>query len=116
VAETYGEGEVTRRAANRVFQTQASWGTCERVDKGRRVTRNPATVITNETLIAWLIEAAIRYTGRAISVSGLQSAAVLYPLRLDHSLTLVVSRSPTLELRSDGSGSPLVMRVQGDIR
>ena len=109
LAETYGEGEVTRRAANRVIQTQASWGTCERVDKGRRVIRNPSTAITNEALIAWLIEAAIRYTGRAISVSGLASAAVLYPFRLEHSLTLVVSRSPVLELRSEGSGSPLVM-------
>lgn len=109
LAETYGEGEVTRRAANRVLQTQASWGTCERVDQGRRVIRNPATIITNEALIAWLIEAAIRYTGRAISVSGLLSTAVLYPFRLDHSLTLVVSRSPTLELRSEGSGSQLVM-------
>jgi hypothetical protein len=109
LAETYGEGEVTRRAANRVIQTQASWGTCERVDKGRRVIRNLPTAITHEALIAWLIEAAIRYTGRAISVSGLASAAVLYPFRLDHSLTLVVSRSPTLELRSEGSGSQLVM-------
>jgi hypothetical protein len=109
LAETYGEGEVTRRAANRVLQTQASWGTCERVDKGRRVIRNQPTAITNEALIAWLIEAAIRYTGRAISVSGLASAAVLYPFRLDHSLTLVVSRSPVLELRSEGSGSQLVM-------
>ncbi|WP_295389956.1 hypothetical protein [uncultured Thiodictyon sp.] len=109
LAETYGEGEVTRRAANRVLQTQASWCTCERVDKGRRVIRNPATVITNEALIAWLIEAAIRYTGRAISVPGLQSAAVLYPFRLDHSLALVVSRSPTLELRSEGASSQLVM-------
>jgi len=109
LAETYGEGEVTRRAANRVLQTQASWGTCERVDKGRGVIRNPATTIANEALIAWLIEAAIRYTGRAISVSGLASASVLYPFRLDHSLTLVVSRSPTLELRSEGAGSPLVM-------
>ena len=109
LAETYGEGEVTRRAANRVLQTQASWGTCERVDKGRRVIRNPATSITNEALTAWLIESAIRYTGRSISVSGLASAAVLYPFRLDQSLTLVVSRSPTLELRSEGSGAPLVM-------
>jgi hypothetical protein len=109
LAETYGEGEVTRRAANRVIQTQASWGTCERVDKGRRVIRKPPTAITNEALIAWLIEAAIRYTGRAISVSGLASAAVLYPFRLDQSLTLVVSRSPTLELRSEGSGAPLAM-------
>lgn len=109
LAETYGEGEVTRRAANRVLQTQASWGTCERVDKGRRVIRNPPTAITNEALIAWLIEAAIRCTGRAISVSGLPSAAVLYPFRLDHSLTLVVSRSPALELRSEGTSSQMVL-------
>ena len=45
LAETYGEGEVTRCAANRVLQTQASWGTCERVDSGRRVIRNPPTTI-----------------------------------------------------------------------
>ena len=73
-----------------VLQTQASWGTCERVDKGRRVIRNPPTAITDEALIGWLIEAAIRNTGRAIGVSGRPSAAVLYPFRLDHSPTLGV--------------------------
>lgn len=108
LAETYGEGEVTRRAANRVIQTISDWGTCERVDKGRRLGRHPATRVTSEALNAWLIEAAIRYLGRPLGVPRLQSLPVLYPFLLDSPLTFVVSRSPNLELRSEGSGAQVV--------
>ena len=108
MAEIYGEREGTRRATNRVIQTQASWGTIERVDKGKRVIRHPATTTANDALIAWLIEAALRYTGKALPVSALESTPVLYPFRLDQSLSFVASNSATLELRSDGPSSRVV--------
>lgn len=64
--------------------------------------------VSHDGLTACLIEAAIRYTGRAMSVATLQSSAVLYPFCLDHPLAFVVSRSPTLEFRTDGSRSQIV--------
>lgn len=108
MAETYGEREGTRRATNRVIQTQADWSACERLDKARRVVRQPPLAISHDGLTAWLVEALIRYTGKPLSVTSLQSSAVLYPFRLDGSLTFVISRSPALELRAEGSGSSLV--------
>ncbi len=108
MAETHGERETAHRAANRVMQTQASWGALERIGKGRRVVRRPPITVSHDGLIAWLIEALIRYAGKPLSVTSLQSSAVLYPFRLAQSLTFVISRSPALELRSEGSGSHLV--------
>lgn len=108
MAETHGERETAYRAANRVMQTQAGWGALERMDKGRRVVRRPPMTVSHDGLTAWLIEAAIRYTGKAMSVATLQSSAVLYPFSLDQPLAFVVSRSPTLELRADGSRSQIV--------
>jgi hypothetical protein len=108
MAETYGERETAYRAVNRVIQTQADWGSMERVDKGRRIIRGTPIPISHEGLTAWIIEAAIRYTGKAMSVARLQSSAVLYPLRLDQPLAFVVSRSAALELQADGSRSQMV--------
>jgi len=107
MAETYGEREGIRRATNRVIQTQANWSACERLDKARRIVRQPPAPISHDVLTAWLVEAAIRCAGKPLSVTSLQSSAVLYPFRLDRSLTFVISRSPALELRSEGSGLPL---------
>lgn len=108
MSETYGERETAYRAANRVMQTQADWGALERIDKGRRIIRRAPMTISHERLTAWLVEAAIRYTGKAMSVGQLQSAAVLYPLSLVQPLSFVVSRSPALELQTDGSRSQMV--------
>jgi hypothetical protein len=109
MAETYGEREGTHRAANRVIQTQASWGAIERVDRDRRLIRQPRQTIVDDTLIAWLIEAAVRYAGKGISVPTLQSSGVLFPFLLDRPLALIVSRSPGLELHSEGPRAQLVM-------
>jgi hypothetical protein len=63
----------------------------------------------DDVLIAWLIEAAVRYAGKGISVPTLQSSAVLFPFLLDRPLAVVVSKSPGLELRTEGTQSQLVM-------
>lgn len=112
MAETHGERETAYRAVNRVMQTQASWGAMERIDKGRRVVRKPPMAICHEGLTAWLIEAVIRYSGKAMPVTALQSSAVLYPFLLDRPLALLVSRSAVLELRADGSRSQIVALQQ----
>jgi hypothetical protein len=68
MSEIYGEREGTRRMTNMVIQSQASWGAVERVEKGKRVIRLAPTTIDNDELTAWLIEAAVRYTGKPVSV------------------------------------------------
>jgi hypothetical protein len=108
MSETYGEREGTRRMTNMVIQTQASWGALERVENGKRVIRLGQTSISNDVLTAWLIEAAVRYIGKPISLSSLQSLAVLFPFTLVQPLAYVVSTCSNLELRSEGTSSQFV--------
>ncbi len=104
MSEIYGEREGTRRMTNMVIQSQASWGAVERVQKGKRVIRLETTTIDNDELSAWLIEAAVRYTDKPVSVPSLQSMPVLFPftLTLTRPLAYVISNSPNLDLRSEG--------------
>ena len=60
------------------------------------------------TLTAWLIEAAVRYAGKPVSVPGLQSLPVLFPFNLTRPLAYVVSNSPNLDLRSEGPSNQFV--------
>lgn len=108
MSEVYGDREVTKRATQAVLQTQASWGAVERLEKGRRVTRLAPTTIDDDQLTAWLIEAAVRYTARPVSVLTLQSLPVLFPFTLSRPLAYVVSNSPHLDLRSEGPSNQFV--------
>ncbi|MHB8252657.1 MAG: hypothetical protein ACYDEV_02940 [Acidiferrobacter sp.] len=108
MSEIYGEREGTYRMTNMVLQSQASWGAIERADKSQRLIRQAPRAIANDELIAWLIEAAVRYAGKVVSVSTLQSMAILYPFALDRPLAFVVSISPHLELRSEGPSRQFV--------
>lgn len=80
----------------------------ERVEKGKRLARRSPISVTNDRAVAWLIEAALRYTGKAIPVATLQSAAVIYPFALEQHLGYVASNSPTLVLRSEGASNQFV--------
>ena len=82
----YGDREVTKRATQAVIQTQANWGAIERVKKGKRLIRWQARTLMNDKGIAWLVEAALRYQRKAISLATLQSLAVIYPFVLDQPL------------------------------
>ncbi len=100
--EIYGEREGTRRMTNRVIQTQVDWGSLSRTGGGKRLTRQPAVVLDQSALVAWLIEAAVRYSGRVVSLASLQSLPVLYPFSLNQSLAFAVSTNPYLEVREEG--------------
>ena len=108
MSETYGEREGTYRMTNMVIQSQAGWGAVERVEKGKRVIRLAATAIDNDELTAWLIEAAVRYVGKPVSVPSLQSLPVLFPFTLSQPLSWLVSNSAHLAVRSEGPGNQLV--------
>jgi hypothetical protein len=108
MSEVYGDREVTKRATQATIQSQAEWGAAQRVEKGRRLIRLPQTTIDNDALTAWLIEAAVRYAGKSVSVACLQSLPVLFPFNLTQPLAYVASNSLRLSVRSEGPGTSLV--------
>jgi hypothetical protein len=108
MSEAYGEREGTYRMTNMVLQSQASWGAIDRVEKGKRLVRMKPIVVSDEQAVAWLVEAALRYVGKAVSVSALSSQVVLYPFVLDQPLGYLVSKSPNLAVHSQGSSSQVV--------
>lgn len=108
MSETFGDREVTKRATQAAIQTQAEWGAIERVDEGNRLTRQKPINLPNEGGVAWLVEAALRYGGKPVTVTTIGSIAVIYPFVLSQSLAYVVSNSPALELRSEGSTDHIV--------
>ena len=80
----------------------------ERVEKGKRLIRKAAITVTNDRAVAWLMEAALRYSRKAVPVATLQSMAVLFPFLLDQPLGYVASNSPMLEVRSEGPSNQFV--------
>jgi hypothetical protein len=108
MSETYGDREVVKRATQAVLQTQADWGALERIEGGTQIVRRPPAEVSDEAAVAWLVEAALHYGGKALPISVLQGLAVLYPFRLDQSLAYAASISSNLELRSEGNGSQMV--------
>lgn len=108
MSESYGEREGTYRMTNMVLQTQADWGAIERVEKGKRLIRRPATPIHNEKAVIWLLEASIRYAGRPVPVTALSSALGIFPYESASSIAFLVGKSSYLELKSDGPGRQLI--------
>ena len=108
MSEVYGDREATKRATQAVIQTQANWGAIERVEKRKRLVRLPIRSITTDKAIAWLVEAALRYHGKAVSLAALQSLPVIYPFALTQPLGYLMSNSPMLEVRSEGLSNQLV--------
>lgn len=108
MSETYGEREGTYRMTNMVIQSQAGWGAVERVEKGKRVVRLSPTLVEDDLLTAWLIEAALRYSNKPLAITSLQSQPVLFPFNLTQSLAYLVSNSEHLTIRAEGSGNRFV--------
>ncbi len=108
MAEIFGDRDSVSRAVSRVLQSQENWGMVERAEKGKRLVRLPTMSLKNDKLIAWLVEATLRYHRKAISLGSLQSLAVLYPFVLDQPLGYLLSNSPKLEVRSEGPSNQLV--------
>ena len=108
MSELYGERGNIKTATRAVIQTQADWGAIRRVTKGNRIERLASKSVADPVKVSWLIEAALRYHGKAMALATLQSTAALYPFSFDQPLGYVVSNSPALELRSEGPSSQLV--------
>jgi hypothetical protein len=108
MSELYGERSNIKTATRAVIQTQVDWGAIRRVIKGNRIERLTPKPITDPMKVSWLVEAALRYHGRAMALATLQSSAALYPFSFDKSLGYVISNSQTLEVRSEGLSNQFV--------
>jgi len=106
--ELFGQREGTRRMTNMALQTQADWGAIERSGRGQKIARKEAIRLSDDRVVAWLIEAALRYAGRAIPASTVGSMAVLYPFALERPLAMVMTQAHALELRYHGPGEQVV--------
>lgn len=108
MAEQYGDRSGIERAVSRVLQSQASWQALTRDEATKRIFKREALCIVDDELTAWLIEAAVRYAGKPISVPSLQSLPVLFPFTLTRPLAYVASNSANLMLRSEGPSNQFV--------
>jgi hypothetical protein len=108
MAEIYGEREGTRRMTNMVLQSQASWGAIERTDKGKRIERKKPMDLKGSAVAAWLAEACLRYSGRALPVASIESNPTIYPFILGGSTAYLLSKSSALEMRVDSAGNQVI--------
>lgn len=108
MVEMYGDRQSMKRSVQYVIQTQANWGAIARLEKSTRLVRLPTKSITKDEAIAWLVEAALRYHGKAVSLDALQSLPVIYPFALKQSLGYLVAKTPMFEVRSEGPSKQLV--------
>jgi hypothetical protein len=108
MAEQYGDRSGIERAVTRVLQSQASWEALQRDETAKRVIKQQAVSIDDDELTAWLIEAAVRYADKPVSVPNLQSLPVLFPFTLTRPLAYVVSNSANLMLQSEGPSNQFV--------
>lgn len=108
MVEIFGEREGTRRMTNMVMQSQASWGAIERTNKGRRVVRKSPIHLDASPAATWLAEACVRYSGSTIPVAGISSSPIIYPFSLGASISYLLSRSCSLDIRIDSAGDQVV--------
>jgi hypothetical protein len=94
MAEVYGEREATGRMTNMVLQTQASWGSIERTEKGRRLVRKSKLVLTDARIVAWVVEACVRCWRRPPAVASMDTNPIVCPFEFGKSLSYVISTSP----------------------
>lgn len=112
MAEIYGEREGTRRMTNMVLQSQASWGAISRLEKGKMIVRKAPVTLQSSSVVAWLVEACLRYTGRALSVTNIESSPLIFPFDLGGSTAYLLSRSSALEVRVDSGSNQIVGLVR----
>jgi hypothetical protein len=108
MSEIYGEREGTRRMTNMVLQSQASWGAIERFENCKKVVLKKSINLNGSPVAAWLAEACLRYAGRSLPVANLDSNPVIYPFLLGDSISYLLSKSSTIEMRVDGTGNQVI--------
>ena len=108
MAEIYGEREGTRRMTNMVLQSQVDWSLLQKSTNGKILTRKPPMVVQSPETVQWLSEALLAQLGRPLTLDGLSGQPTMFPFFLGDNLGFVLSSSPALDFRADGSGNRFV--------
>lgn len=108
MAEIYGDGKDARENTSRILRSQENWGAIERFENGRSAFRRRSVDPGTPSTTVWLIEAYLRYVGRAVPVASIGSSPAIYPFMLDGPVSYALSHSSVFEMRVDGSGKQLV--------
>lgn len=108
MAESYGEREGTRRMTNMVLQSQADWGTIERMNKGKNIKALRKPITLTPYLELWLVEAALRHAGRAMPTSSVATNPVLFPFSFGDRLAYNLSQDARFAVRVDSASNRIV--------
>lgn len=108
MAESYGEREGTRRMTNMVLQSQADWGTIERMNKGKHIKALREPITLTPDLELWLVEAALRHAGRAMPTSSVATNPVLFPFSFGDRLAYNLSQDARFAVRVDSASNRIV--------
>lgn len=108
MAEAYGDKSGVQRAVARILQSQSDWGVLMRETDTKRILKLPSIEITDDSLTTWMIEAAIRFMGKPVSVQSLQSLPVLFPFALTRPLAYLSATCSHLDVRTEGSSAQFV--------
>jgi hypothetical protein len=108
MAESYGEREGTRRMTNMVLQSQENWGVIERIDRGRQIVRRKALDLRGSPVTSWLVEACLRYAGRALPMASIDSIPAIYPVVFGGSAAYLLSKSRYTEILVDSAGNQVI--------
>lgn len=112
MAEIYGEREGTRRMTNMVLQSLANWGAITRSERGKVIIRRTPTKLLESSVVAWLVEACLRYTSSSLSVTNIESSPLIFPFDLGGSTAYLLSQSGALEIRADSGSNQIVGLVR----
>lgn len=86
----------------------ANWGAITRTERGKVIVRQTQVKLPGSSVVAWLVEACLRYTGGALSVTNIESSPLIFPFGLGGSTAYLISRSNALEVRVDSGSNQIV--------
>lgn len=109
IVETYGERSTLIRASQRIVRSFVDWGVLVETQEKGVYLPAAALPVSDERLSAWLVEAALRTTGREIGVlTSVLGSPALFPFNIERFSAQLLEQSPRLELYRQNRDEDLV--------
>ncbi len=116
MTENYGERSTLIAAAQRIIRSFVDWGVLEETEKRGVYLAGTTTIVQDEELLGWLIEAMLLASG---SNSGIlleiMKSPALFPFEVSHAPRPTLDKVPRLEVHRQGLDEELVMLRQAQI-
>lgn len=117
IVETYGERSSLIRASQRIIRSFVDWGVLLETEEKGVYLPAPALPISDERLTVWLVEAAVRTTGKELGVlTSVLGSPALFPFNIEQFSAQVLEQSPRLELYRQNRDEDLVALRGGTAR